>query len=318
MPTRANLLRNFSTRPPRLQARLVARGAGACHRGLVREVNEDAILTDPSGALWAVADGMGGHGHGDVAADLVIDALARHGRGLPANVLPVEVNEVTQVGLEAVAGSIAYGACAVRFLVRAKPRHDIAGLYKTIALAEPILSGLGFGGARVAAIETDDSDALGGILSALPSLPVATKVASFAATGRKREVMRLALRELHAAAPAPVDIVPLPAGAPFGTVEVNVEGCTLCLSCVSACPTGALSDDPERPMLRFSEDALHAVATLAIERKIGARGLRLILEDLMLDVMYELPSQKKVKEFIITKEMVENKEVVFKLLEKAG
>ena len=186
---------------------------------------------------------------------ILIDALARHGRGLPANVLPVEVNEVTQVGLEAVAGSIAYGACAVRFLVRAKPRHDIAGLYKTIALAEPILSGLGFGGARVAAIETDDSDALGGILSALPSLPVATKVASFAATGRKREVMRLALRELHAAAPAPVDIVPLPAGAPFGTVEVNVEGCTLCLSCVSACPTGALSDDPERPMLRFSEDA---------------------------------------------------------------
>jgi ferredoxin len=47
----------------------------------------------------------------------------------------------------------------------------------------------------------------------------------------------------------------LPQGAPFGTVEVNVEGCTLCLSCVSACPTGALSDDPEKPMLRFAEDA---------------------------------------------------------------
>lgn len=74
----------------------------------------------------------------------------------------------------------------------------------------------------------------------------------------------------------------------------------------------------ENVALRFSDDALHAVSTLAIERKIGARGLRLILEDLMLDVMYELPSQKKVKEFIITKEMVENKEVVFKLLEKAG
>ena len=43
--------------------------------------------------------------------------------------------------------------------------------------------------------------------------------------------------------------------APFGTVEVNVEGCTLCLSCVPACPTGALSDDPEKPMLRFAEDA---------------------------------------------------------------
>jgi serine/threonine protein phosphatase PrpC len=66
-----------TTRPPRAPAPLVARGAGACHRGMVRETNEDAILTDASGALWAVADGMGGHGHGDLAADLVIDAFAR-------------------------------------------------------------------------------------------------------------------------------------------------------------------------------------------------------------------------------------------------
>jgi ferredoxin len=185
----------------------------------------------------------------------LIDALARHSDGLPANVLPVEVNEVTQVGLESVAGAIAFGATGVRMLVRAKPRHDITGLQKTIALAEPILAGLGFNGARVATIETDDPDALGDALRAIPSLPATAKPASFAPTGRKREVMRLALRELHAAAPAPVDVVPLPAGAPFGTVEVNVEGCTLCLSCVSACPTGALSDDPERPTLRFAEDA---------------------------------------------------------------
>jgi ferredoxin len=49
--------------------------------------------------------------------------------------------------------------------------------------------------------------------------------------------------------------VPLPDGAPFGAVEIDVEGCTLCLACVSACPTGALLDNPERPMLRFAEDA---------------------------------------------------------------
>jgi ferredoxin len=185
----------------------------------------------------------------------LIDALARHGDGLPANVLPLAVNEVTQVGLEAVAAAFAYGATAVRFLLRAKPRHDVAGLYKTVALSEPILVGLGFAGARIATIETDDPDKLGETLRAIATMDGAAKPATFSATGGKRDVMRLALRELHAAAPAPVDIVPLPEGAPFGTVVVNVEGCTLCLSCVSACPTGALSDDPERPMLRFAEDA---------------------------------------------------------------
>ena len=54
-----------------------------------------------------------------------IDALARFGDGLPANVLPVQVNEITQVGLEAVAGAFAYGASAARFLLRAKPRHGL-------------------------------------------------------------------------------------------------------------------------------------------------------------------------------------------------
>ncbi len=74
----------------------------------------------------------------------------------------------------------------------------------------------------------------------------------------------------------------------------------------------------ENVTLKFTDDALDAIAEMALERKIGARGLRLITEDLMLDVMYELPTSKKVKEFVVTREMVENKEVVFKLLEKAG
>jgi ferredoxin len=185
----------------------------------------------------------------------LIDALARHGDGLPANVLPVQVNEVTQVGLEAVAASFAYGASAVRFLLRAKPRHDVAGLAKTIALAEPILAGVGFAGSRVASIETEDPDQLGETMRAILAMEGASKPATFSAVGGKRDVVRLALREMHAVAPHPIDVLTLPEGAPFGTVEVNVEGCTLCLSCVSACPTGALSDDPERPMLRFAEDA---------------------------------------------------------------
>ena len=60
----------------------------------------------------------------------------------------------------------------------------------------------------------------------------------------------------------------------------------------------------ENVRLKFSDDALEAIAKLAMERKVGARGLRMILEDLMLDLMYYLPSYKKVREFLVTKEMV--------------
>jgi len=74
----------------------------------------------------------------------------------------------------------------------------------------------------------------------------------------------------------------------------------------------------ENVKLRFTDDAIAAIAGQAMDRKMGARGLKVILEDLMLDVMYQLPSQKNVREFVITKEMVENKDIVFSLLEKAG
>jgi ferredoxin len=185
----------------------------------------------------------------------LIDALARGGDGLPANVLPVAVNEVTQIGLDTIAAAFAYGACAMRFLLRGKPRHDVTGLRRTIALAEPILTGLGFGADRLSTIETDDPDGLGDTLRAIAHLQGTPRPASFTPLGTSRELLRLALRELQRAAPASVDVIALPAGAPFGAIELDVAGCTLCLACVSACPTGALGDNPEKPTLRFSEDA---------------------------------------------------------------
>ncbi len=74
----------------------------------------------------------------------------------------------------------------------------------------------------------------------------------------------------------------------------------------------------ENVRLKFSDDALEAIATLAMERKVGARGLRMILEDLMLDLMYYLPSYRKVREFMVTKEMVMAQKINLALLEKAG
>jgi ferredoxin len=185
----------------------------------------------------------------------LIDALTEFGDTLPAHVLPFAVNEITQIGLESIAAAFAYGASAMRFMLRARPLHDVSGLRRTIELADPILSGLGFGSGRIDAIETDDPDLLLEALHAIPAMPPAPRPASFRPQGDKRGVLRFALRELHRAAPNPASVISLPKGAPFGAVDIEIEGCTLCLSCVSACPTGALRDDPERPMLRFVEDA---------------------------------------------------------------
>jgi len=74
----------------------------------------------------------------------------------------------------------------------------------------------------------------------------------------------------------------------------------------------------ENVRLKFSEEALKAISRQAMVRKVGARGLRMILEELMLDLMYHLPSQKKVKEFEVTREMVEKRNVSLAMMEKAG
>src|SRR5258708_39900817 len=81
----------------------------------------------------------------------------------------------------------------------------------------------------------------------------AKKPAGFIPPGGKMWGLGTPVRHPPARPPPPADVVPLAAGAPFGGVKLNVEGCTLCHACVTACPTGALSDNPDRAMLRFTE-----------------------------------------------------------------
>jgi ferredoxin len=188
-------------------------------------------------------------GHGEP----LIDALARFGAGLPANVLPVGVNEVTQLGIEAWTAPFAWGASAVRALGPAKSRHDSTGIAQNIAIANLLTESLGYGSGVCGFIETDDPDALRSALDVVEPGVASPRPATFLPLGRKRNVLETTMIELHRAAPAPVDRVALPARAPFGGLDVNVDGCTLCLSCVAACPTGALSDSQEKPALHFAE-----------------------------------------------------------------
>ena len=183
----------------------------------------------------------------------IIDALARFGAGLPAHVLPLRVNEVTQLGPEMLAAAFAYGASGVAIVTRARQRHDITALRRAVETSDSIISALGFGTGLVRIIETDDPEQLRATLDAAPRGITTQKPAGFVPRGAKRGVLETIFRELRLAAPTPIDVVPLAPGAPFGGVKLDVEGCTLCHACVTACPTGALSDNPDRAMLRFTE-----------------------------------------------------------------
>ena len=74
----------------------------------------------------------------------------------------------------------------------------------------------------------------------------------------------------------------------------------------------------ENVKLRFTDDALEAIAQSALDRKMGARGLRMIIEEIMLDIMYTLPGQKKIRECVITREVVQTKDNPITVIEKAG
>lgn len=184
----------------------------------------------------------------------LIDAAARFGRGLPAHVIPLAVTEVGQIGPEVLAAALAYGAGGVRVLTRARPRHDLSGLDETLALIDLIAAEGGWPEGAVTLIQTDDPDALEGALAAPPA-PARPTRASFLPPSGKRELLVTAVAEMNRTAPAPATALPLPEGAPFGAVVVDAQACTLCMACVGACPANALADNPETPMLRFTETA---------------------------------------------------------------
>jgi ferredoxin len=196
--------------------------------------------------------------HDDAQGEPLLDALARHGEGLPARVLPLRVNEVSQLDLATLAAAFAWGAAAVRVLLPGKRGHGTEGLFRNLDYAGAALDGLGLRGTppRAAAVETDDPFTLGEALRPALALRTGWTPDGFLPLGTPREVLRLALRGLHAAAgPAAPQLVPMPEKAPFGEARVATAGCTLCLACTMVCPTAALSANPERPQLSFLEEA---------------------------------------------------------------
>ncbi len=194
----------------------------------------------------------------DAGGEALIDALARHGDGLPARVLPLRVNEVSTLDLSCLLSAFAWGAAQLRVLSGARRAHGTEGVFRNLDYVGHILAGLGIpdhGAPRAGTIETDDPFTLGEALRALPRRSLPFPPSTHLALGASREILRGAARALAEGAGRRDIVLPMPALAPFGEAHVDVSGCTLCVSCTTVCPTGALSANPETPQLRFLEDA---------------------------------------------------------------
>jgi ferredoxin len=178
----------------------------------------------------------------------MISLAARTGRGLPADVLPLGLPALAAFGHAEAMVALASGFVSVSLL--AGPKADRDTLEKETTLAATLTRGLGAGEDRVRLLEPADPDALSDTLYSERPAPLA--VEPILPLGLRRDATRLAARALAGKDAAPV---PLPAGAPYGAVLVDQEACTLCLSCASLCPSGALGDNPDKPQLVFTEDA---------------------------------------------------------------
>ncbi len=171
----------------------------------------------------------------------MIRLAARFGRGLPADVVPLEISAIGAFGHAEMVAALAAGFASVTVLPG--PGADREAINAQIALANAI------GGDAVTLLDTPDPDALSdNLFAAEAPAPVENPVRPM---GTRRQITRQAARALH----PETEALPLPAGAPYGAVLVDTDACTLCLSCVSLCPSGALGDNVDAPQLRFQEDA---------------------------------------------------------------
>lgn len=191
--------------------------------------------------------------HDDQGGD-ALARMARRGRGLPARMIPVDVHSVDQVGLDLWLAALAWGAVEIATLVRADDFARLDGIVGfQMTVGDTIANALGYQGGHFRVLSYDDA---GGLERSLwegrPPLGVRAS-ATFAATDEKRTTLYLALDHLAQHAPRPKEIVPLPAGAPFGAIAVDAGKCTMCLACVGSCPEGAILDHPETPQVRFIE-----------------------------------------------------------------
>ncbi|MEN3297818.1 MAG: hypothetical protein V7642_7071 [Burkholderiales bacterium] len=175
-------------------------------------------------------------------------------KGIPARVIPVDLHHTASAGIDLWLAAIAYGAANVVILTTGEeaPQY-MEALQRQVDVAQTILSGLGYQGMHLHLIGADSAAGLDAALHALPLAQGPAERAAFNVAADKRNTLDFALEHLLKFAPAKKEQIPLPPGALYGAVNVNKDTCTLCMSCVGACPQSALMDNQNKPQLRFLE-----------------------------------------------------------------
>lgn len=178
----------------------------------------------------------GGHG------SEMIRLSARYGRGLPADMIPMEVSALAAFGHAEALAALGTGFASVTILLSPTTQHE--GLPFQVELANAIA-----GRAAMRLIEPTDPDAFDALVR--DGEGHCGTIDAVLPIGNRRQVTRLAAKALNDRDA----VIPLPVGAPYGAVDLDIGACTLCLSCVSLCPSGALVDNEDLPQVRFQEDA---------------------------------------------------------------
>lgn len=179
---------------------------------------------------------------------------AASGNGLPARVIPIETWHVASLGIELFLGAVALGASQVAVLMAGSEAPAYReSLAEQLALAQQIMTALGYPGRHFALVEAGEPQSVANALGDLGAASGPSTPATFALSNDKRMAVEFAVEHLSKHAPTKLDQIPLAVGAPWGDVKVDKGKCTLCLACAGACPASALMDGGEVPQLRFLE-----------------------------------------------------------------
>jgi ferredoxin len=173
---------------------------------------------------------------------------------VPGRVLPLGVHHTASTGIDVWLAALAWGAAGVAVLTTDAEAPQYAdALDEQMTIAQTIMTGLGYAGSHVRLMRATNADELALALNDAPRGAVPARRAGFNVAADKRNTLDYALEHLLREAPQPVDGIALPAGSPFGTLDVDAGRCSLCMACVGACPASALQDGQNAPQLRFIE-----------------------------------------------------------------